>query len=48
MFKEYEVTLTSGIWYIIAKDVEAAAWSALELAKDAGEKLINVRLAEEW
>jgi hypothetical protein len=48
MFKEYEVTLTSGIWYLIAKDVEAAAWAALSLAKDAGEQLINVRLAEEW
>ena len=48
MFKEYEVTLTSGIWYLIAKDVEAAAWAALDLAQQASEELINVRLAEEW
>ena len=48
MFKEYEVTLTSGTWYLIARDVEAAAWAALSLANDAGEQLINVRLAEQW
>jgi hypothetical protein len=48
MLKEYEVTLTSGVWYLIARDVEAAAWAALSLAKDAGEQLINVRLAEQW
>jgi hypothetical protein len=46
--KEYEVTLTSGTWYLIAKDSEAAAWAALSLAQDSNERLINVRLAEEW
>jgi hypothetical protein len=48
MLKEYEVTLTSGIWYLIARDVEAAAWAALSLANDANEQLINVRLTEQW
>ena len=48
MLKEYEVTLTSGIWYLIARDVEAAAWAALSLANDSNEQLINVRLAEQW
>lgn len=47
-FRFYSVTLSSGVWYVIAKDSEAAAWAALELAKDASEKLINVSLAEEW
>jgi hypothetical protein len=46
--KEYEVTLTSGIWYVLAKDKESAAWAALELSKDEGFDLLNVRLSEEW
>ena len=48
MLKEYEVTLTSGTWYLIARDVESAAWAALSLANDANEQLINVRLSEQW
>jgi len=48
MMKEYEITLTSGVWYLLAPNSEAAAWAALSLAKDAGEQLINVRLAEQW
>jgi hypothetical protein len=48
MMKEYEITLTSGVWYLLAKDAEAAAWAALELSRDEGDKLVNVKLTEEW
>jgi hypothetical protein len=47
-YKEYEVTTNSGTWYLIAKDSEHAAWSALELTKQRNEKLLNVRLADAW
>lgn len=46
--KSFEVTLTSGTWYVLAKDVEAAAWSALELAEANSSQLINVRPEYEW
>ena len=46
--KEYEITLTSGAWYLLAPNSEAAAYMALELSKDRGDELINVRLSEEW
>lgn len=46
--KSFEVTLSSGVWYIIAKDAEAAAWSALELSKEDSSQLINVRISDEW
>lgn len=44
----YEVTLTSGVWYILAPNSEAAAWSALELSKEDSSELLNVRLEDEW
>jgi len=46
--KEYEVTTSSGTWYLLARDSESAAWNALGLANEKLEKLINVRLSEEW
>ena len=46
--KEYEVTLTSGIWYVLAKDKESAAWAALELSRGRGDELLNVKQSDEW
>ena len=46
--KEYEVTLRSGVWYLLAPDSEQAAWSALELSRERNDKLIDVRQADEW
>jgi hypothetical protein len=46
--REYEVTLTNGIWYVLAVDVESAAWSALELSKQNSSELLNVKLTDEW
>lgn len=46
--KEYEVITSSGTWYLLARNSESAAWNALGLANQKSEKLINVRLAEEW
>ena len=46
--KEYEVTLTSGVWYVLAKDTESAAWAALELSRDRGDELLNVKQSDEW
>ena len=34
--------------YVIAPDLEHAAWSALELSKSRNSKLINVILEDEW
>lgn len=46
--KSFEVTLTSGVWYVLAANAEAAAWSALELSKEDSSQLINVRIEDEW
>jgi len=46
--KEYEVTLRSGVWYLLAPDSEQAAWSALELSRERDDELVNVRQADEW
>ena len=47
--REYHVTLSSGeTIYILARDSEEAAWSALELAEDRTLKLVDVRLTDEW
>jgi len=46
--REYEVTLTSGIWYLLAPDSEAAAWTALELSKERNDELLNVKQTDEW
>lgn len=46
--REYEVTLTSGVWYLLSQSAEQAAWTALELSKKRNEKLLNVKETEEW
>ena len=47
--REYHVTLSSGeTIYILARDSEEAAWSALELAEDRTLELVDVRLTDEW
>ena len=46
--REYEVTLTSGVWYLLSQSTEQAAWTALELSKKRNEKLLNVKETEEW
>jgi len=46
--KNYEVVLSTGTWYILAPNSEAAAWAALELSKDKNANLIDVRLEDEW
>jgi hypothetical protein len=46
--KEFEVTLQSGVWYLIAPDSESAAWAALELSKERNDELLNVKLADDW
>lgn len=48
MYKEYEITLTSGVYYLIAQNSESAAYTALELSKERGEDLLNVQLTPEW
>lgn len=44
----YEVTLQSGVVYLLATDAEHAAWSALELSVNRRDKLLNVRRQDEW
>ena len=47
--REYNVTLSSGeTVYILARNSEEAAWSALELAEDRTLELVDVRLTDEW
>lgn len=46
--KEYEVTLSSGVRYILAPNSEQAAWSALELSRERNDNLLNVRQTDEW
>ena len=47
--REYHVTLSSGeTIYILARNSEDAAWSALELAVDRDLYLVDVRLTDEW
>jgi hypothetical protein len=47
--REYEVTLSSGeIMYLLAANLEDAAWDALELSVDRNVKLVNVRQTDEW
>jgi hypothetical protein len=46
--REYEVTLTSGVWYLLSQSTEQAAWTALELSQKRNEKLLNVKETEEW
>jgi hypothetical protein len=46
--REYEVTLGSGVWYLLAPDSEQAAWTALELSRERNDKLVNVKQTDEW
>jgi hypothetical protein len=46
--REYEVTLRSGVWYLLAPSTEEAAWRALELSRERNDQLINVKQADEW
>ena len=46
--REYEITLSSGVWYLLAPDSEQAAWTALELSRKRKDKLLNVRRSDEW
>ena len=51
-WKEYEVLLQKGdelfLEYVVAKDLEHAAWSALELSTHRNCTLKNVSLTDEW
>lgn len=47
--REYEIMLSSGeVMYILAANLEQAAWDALELSVDRNVKLVNVRQTDEW
>ena len=46
--REYEITLRSGVWYLLAPDSEHAAWTALELSRERNDQLLNVKQTEEW
>ena len=46
--QEYKVTLCESSLFLLAKDAEHAAWSALELAEERGQQLVNVQLTDEW
>ena len=46
--REYEITLGSGVWYLLAPDSESAAWTALELSRERNDKLVNVKQTDEW
>ena len=47
--REYEIVLSSGeVMYILAANLEQAAWDALELSVDRNVKLVNVRQTDEW
>ena len=46
--REYEITLRSGVWYLLAPDSEQAAWAALELSREHNDQLIDVKQTEMW
>jgi hypothetical protein len=46
--REYEITLSSGVWYLLAPNSEQAAWTALELSRERNDKLLNVQQTEMW
>ena len=48
LLKEYQITLTSGDYYLLARDSMEAAYAALELSKDRDAMLLNVQLTPEW
>ena len=50
---EYEVKLTNDVGdilveYVLAPDVERAAWQAMELSNQRNLTLKDVRLCDEW
>ena len=51
-YEDYEVTLSQGdeifTEYVIAQDLEHAAWAALELSHDRTCTLKNVRRCDDW
>ena len=51
--REYEVKMTNDVGdvvvdYVLAPDVERAAWQALELSNQRGNELKDVRQCDEW
>ena len=44
--REYEITLRSGVWYLLAPNSEQAAWKALELSRERNDQLVNVQQTE--
>jgi hypothetical protein len=46
--REYEITLRSGVWYLLAPNSEHAAWRALELSRERNDQLLNVKQTDEW
>jgi hypothetical protein len=46
--REYEVTLSSGVWYLLAPSSEQAAWTAQELSRERKDTLLNVKQTDEW
>ena len=47
MLREYEITYTDGVWYMIARSDELAAYAAKEFETN-NKKLLNVRRSDEW
>ena len=48
MINDYEVTLSTGTWFLLARSSMDAAYAALELSVERNSKLINVRQSDEW
>ena len=48
MIKEYEVTLSTGTWFLLARSSMDAAYAALELSVERNSTLINLRQRDEW
>ena len=46
--KEFEVTLSTGTWFLLARSSMDAAFAAMELSVERNSKLINVRQSDEW
>ena len=52
-YHEYEVRMTNDVGgvlieYVLAPDVERAAWQALELSSQRNCTLTDVRMCDEW
>lgn len=46
--QEFEVTLSTGTWFLLARCSMDAAYAALELSEKRNSKLINVRIKDAW